>query len=104
MTDLEVLVQARRLIENEADWFQAPENHLTGTIRRGGVKCRCAGAAIAHAGAPWPSRRIIWDTVESFMGGLAIYQFNAIKSHAEVLAAFDEAIKKLPELLPEEGK
>jgi hypothetical protein len=95
MTTLETLKAARKLIEDEQDWYKAPPEASLGKKRVGAKTKRCVGAAICDAGSPWPSNKAVWTALKEQMGGEEIYEFNFTHTHAEVLRAFDEAIAKL---------
>lgn len=94
MNTLETLEAARKLIEDERDWYRAPLSDCNGKRRVNKRIQRCAGAAVCDAGAPWPNEKDTWEALETSMGG-DVPRFNATHTHAEVLTAFDEAIARL---------
>ena len=89
-TTLEVLTEARRLIEDEANWFGGGE----ATAKR----C-CALGAIGRAGETSNEYIAARNALARIIGsennpGSAIVDFNDSHTHAEVLDLFDRAINK----------
>ena len=88
---LQVLIEARKLIEK-------PENWTQGELARdeGGTSCHpergvrwCAEGAIQKATGDY----YYYDIMKAITGDFALYKFNDTHTHAEVLAAFTRAIE-----------
>ena len=84
----DVLTEARKLIEDPADWTQGEESDGNGR--------RCAIRALADANGSDEllalTRPPSYRHLKAAMGDRMISAFNDSHSHAEVLAAFDRAI------------
>lgn len=86
-TTHEILVAARKLIENEQNWFGAYRPCVEGQ--------KCAGQAIVWSGDTPEEGRIAYDFFQVANGIDSVVQFNDApeRTHTEVLAAFDKAIE-----------
>lgn len=103
MTTLETLKAARKVIEDPAHWtqeefarqFNDSDELVWAHPHKAGAVCWCATGAIACVqGRGNPSWNFEFD--EAFgKTDDQLQEFNDSHTHADVLAAFDEAIKKL---------
>jgi dienelactone hydrolase len=94
---LQILIDARKLIEKPEDW--ATGSVATGCCFGGRTTGLCAEQAIGCAmGLEWgdltfyqpnPAKAALAQAIGC---RLSVYAFNDISTHAEVLAAFDKAI------------
>jgi len=99
MTTLETLKAARKLISDPNNWIQkvlardALENEVYPTHPE--ATCFCMLGALRKAVGDWESyegpRK---ELMRGFPRFMSIGEFNDSHTHAEVLAAFDEAIKR----------
>lgn len=104
----EMLIKAKALIENEANWIQGQyaretPNGKTLSPRDGRAKCFCAIGALRHVdGATGHGDGVLMKAAEvlaKFAGAESadthsgrVMKFNDRASHADVLAMFDKAI------------
>ena len=92
LTLVEVLVNARALIEHEEDWCPNGPGHL----HNGRFTTRCAITALNTAASEFTyTYSLLFDEAYGLMQRLAggtISYYNDRHTHAEVLALFDRAI------------
>ncbi len=109
MTITELLIEAKKLISNPENWIQTgfakdQNNRPTEATASDAVKF-CSVGAIRHAVhfcSPWLPTNAAYSTaaiaaveaLKSVIGVFYIYRWNDTVTHAQVMTAFDEAIKQ----------
>lgn len=84
----DILVRARKLIENKDDWGQGVERHMSGR--------RCSLDALLDAGRGRESGAVLALKRAARLSSndfIADWNDTPERTHAEVLAAFDRAIE-----------
>lgn len=90
MTAKEVLIEARRKIENPKNWCQG--------IFGGDGKPMCASKALAEALCDTSTGYMFsepYSILSRVMGKKHISDYNDLHRHEEILAKFDEAIQSI---------
>lgn len=95
MTNKQILVAARKLIERPESWtqgwFAKNASGLSTYADHDDAVCWCASGALIRVAPPGhraPARNLLDSAA-----GVCIEEFNDSHSHADVLAAFDKAIE-----------
>lgn len=97
-TTKEILIAARKTIENPGNWCRGAvaldaENQPVGSWDSSACKWCAYGAISKFAGFGSELMRVL-DTLEDHLCGVKIGDYNDTHNHAEVLAMFDKAIAK----------
>jgi Asp-tRNA(Asn)/Glu-tRNA(Gln) amidotransferase A subunit family amidase len=104
MGTLEILIEARRLIESPDNWtiqeFARDRNGHIAPVASEAAVCFCALGAIARAAKIEAGAACRSPAAEALLSAIgtskrvgAVSDFNDTRSHPEVLALFDRAIK-----------
>jgi len=98
--ELELLINARKLIENPECWtqgvFACDEDGFVTDIEEGVCFCSMGAIIRADGGLGNESYIAAFGAMQSVIGNsTSISRFNDTHTHAEVLAMFDKAIERL---------